>query len=231
MLKVILKNPLTLWLSWLWHQQRLQRRNNQLELGYMSRAVDCCFGRHNVVYDNVFLRDVSLGDFTYVSAGCRLRNTKIGKFGCIGPDVLSGLGTHPSRDFVSIHPAFYSPQNASGLALASEVHFEEHKPVVIGNDVWIGARTILLDGVVVGNGAIVGAGAVVTADVPPYAIVGGVPARVIRYRFTSEQIESLEASKWWDWSLDRLQEHHGVFRQIDAWMAQNGRGQDEKYGH
>lgn len=219
MLKAVLRNPLTLWLNWLVHQWRLEWRNTGLTLGYLSRAVNCTFGRSNVIYDKVFLQDTSLGDFTYVSTGCRLHNTAIGKFGCIGPDVLSGLGTHPSRDFVSVHPAFYSPKNASGLTLASEVHFHEHKLVVIGNDVWIGARATLLDGVAIGNGAVVGAGAVVTKDVPPYAVVGGVPARVIRYRFTPEQIESLEASQWWDWDLDRLKAHHESFRDIEDWMA------------
>src|SRR5574340_36066 len=105
MLKTILKNPLTLWMRWFWHKRCLERKNkHQITLGYMSRAVNCRFGRDNVIYDNVSLSDVSLGDFTYVSTGCRLHNTEIGKFCCIGPDVLSGLGMHPTRGFVSVHP-------------------------------------------------------------------------------------------------------------------------------
>lgn len=226
MFKKILKNPLTLWLRWLVHQRVLEWCNKGLTLGYLSRAENCQFGESNVIQDNVFMRDVSLGDFTYVSADCRLHNTRIGKFACIGPGVLSGLGMHPSRDFVSVHPAFYSPRNASGLAIASALHFEEQKAVIIGNDVWIGARAILLDGVVVGNGAIIGAGAVVTRDVPPYAIVGGVPAKMIRYRFTPGQIDSLEASKWWDWSLDRLRQHQRAFLRIEDWMATTQHGSD-----
>jgi acetyltransferase-like isoleucine patch superfamily enzyme len=219
----VFKNPISIWLKWLWHQSALERRNTQLSLGYLSRAVNCNFGRHNVIYDNVFLRDVSLGDFTYVSTGCRLHNTSVGKFGCIGPEVLSGLGMHPSRDFVSVHPVFYTPETASGMSFTSDAKFDEYKTVAIGHDVWIGARAILLDGVVIGNGAVVGAGAVVTKNVPPYAVVGGVPARIIRYRFTPEQIESLEASQWWDWDLDRLKAHHESFRHIEDWMADRER--------
>lgn len=76
--------------------------------------------------------------------------------------------------------------------------------VVVGNDVWIGTRAIILSGVTIGDGAIVGAGAVVTHDVPPYAVVGGVPAKTIRFRYNKDQIEELLKIKWWDWTLEQI---------------------------
>jgi len=228
MLRTILKNPLSVWAGWLWQKLLAENRNKTLRLGYMSRAVNCRFGSNNVIYDDVLLSDVSLGDLSYVSNGCRLHNVTIGKFVCIGPDVLCGLGRHPSRKFVSVHPAFYSPLGQSSITFVSEPAFEEYAHILIGNDVWIGARAIILDGVVIGDGAIVGAGAVVASDVPPYAIVGGVPARVIRYRFTPEQIDSLESSKWWDWDLSVLKESHSFFRDVESWTAHQEMSQAEK---
>ena len=76
------------------------------------------------------------------------------------------------------------------------------KAVTIGNDVWIGRNVIIMDGVTVGTGAVVGAAAVVTKDVPPYAIVAGVPAKVLRYRFTPETVNRLLESRWWDYPFD-----------------------------
>lgn len=219
MLKALLINPLTLWLQWISQKVSLERKNIHLKLGYMSRAKNCRFGQYNAVYDATVLTNVSLGDFTYVSSGCRLNNTTVGKFASIGPEVLCGLGSHPSRKFVSIHPAFYSPIEQCGITFSTDGAFDEFKAVSIGHDVWIGARAIVLDGVVIGNGAIIGAGAVVTSDIPPYAIAAGVPARVIRYRFTPDQIDSLEVSRWWDWDLPLLKENARFFRDIEIWKT------------
>ncbi|TJV70721.1 MAG: CatB-related O-acetyltransferase [Mesorhizobium sp.] len=78
-------------------------------------------------------------------------------------------------------------------------------PITVGNDVWIGSRAIVLSGVTIGHGAIVGAGSVVTKDVPPYAVVAGNPARLIRHRFEPEVIADLLAIRWWDWSDDKIE--------------------------
>lgn len=220
MIDIILKNPLTLWLRWLWEKVSLERQNANLRLGYMSRASNCRFGNYNAVYENAVLTNVVLGDFSYVAAGCKLQNATIGKFTCIGPDVLCGLGRHPSRDFVSLHPVFFSTRSQSGVTFTSHAAaFEEFKPIAMGHDVWVGARAIILDGVTVGNGAIIGAGAVVAADVPPYAVVGGVPARIIRYRFTPEQIEFLESCQWWDRDLAWLKENYPLFWDVERFKS------------
>ena len=96
-------------------------------------------------------------------------------------------------------------KNALGLQLVDkDVYFEEYAKISIGHDVWIGARAIILDGVNVGHGAIIAANSVVTKDVSPYAIVAGVPAKMIKYRFSEDKIEQLLTSSWWNWSLEDI---------------------------
>ncbi len=94
-------------------------------------------------------------------------------------------------------------------------------PIVIGNDVWVGINAIILDNLRIGDGAIVAAGAVVTGDVPPYAVVAGVPAKVVKYRFTEKQIERLQKIKWWDWPDEIIAQNIGLFySDIDSFLAQ-----------
>jgi acetyltransferase-like isoleucine patch superfamily enzyme len=98
-----------------------------------------------------------------------------------------------------------------------KAYSEDH--IVIGNDVWIGMHAVILGRVTIGHGAIVGAYAVVTKDVPPYAIVGGNPARVIRYRFTPEQINGLLALKWWEWDDATLRARADDMQDVDMLLA------------
>lgn len=204
--KLILTNPITLWVKWLlikfcYHHKFAGRH---LSIRYMVGLSNCRFGNYNTLYDGALLSNVVLGDFSYVAANSKLANIEIGKFVCIGPEVLAGLGKHPSRDFVSSHPIFYSPLRQAQITFAPNSFYEEFAQIKIGNDVWIGARAIILDGVTIGDGAIVGAGAIVTRDVPPYAVVGGVPAKILRYRFEPAEIDFLRQFKWWDKDVDWL---------------------------
>ncbi|WP_308462078.1 CatB-related O-acetyltransferase [Mesorhizobium sp. INR15] len=97
-------------------------------------------------------------------------------------------------------------------------------PIRIGNDVWIGRRAIILSGVTIGDGAVIGAGAVVSKDVPPYAVVVGNPAALVRYRFNSGQIASLLEIRWWDWEDDLIKTDPSFFLPIDEFIAKHHRG-------
>jgi acetyltransferase-like isoleucine patch superfamily enzyme len=223
-LNSLLKNPFSLWMKWLlakwWYEHKY--RHQHLEIQYMARFVNCTFGQYNTLYEGAILDHVSLGDYSYVGANNRLSRVTVGKFCCIGPDVVAGLGRHPASDFVSIHPAFYSPSAQAGVTFADRSYYEELGNIVIGNDVWIGARATIVDGVTIADGAIVATGAVVVSDVPAYAVVGGVPAKVLKYRFTPEQISVLLESKWWDRDARWLQKNFDKFHRIEKWVQLMG---------
>lgn len=135
----------------------------------------------------------------------RIRNVKIGRYCSVAKHVDIGLPQHPV-DWLSIHPRQYFPDyynwsHQTGKDVATLPFPGEAGMTVIGNDVWIGDHVVIMSGVKIGDGAIVAAGAVVTKDVPPYAIVGGVPARVIKYRFDENTIRRLIDLQWWDYDI------------------------------
>ena len=139
----------------------------------------------------------TIGDYSYIGGHCRVIHAHVGKFCSIAGDYSQiGMATH-SIDYLSSSPIFTSPHNATSQKWTEHECFDDYKDVVIGHDVWIGSRVMVLGGVTIGNGAVVGAGAVVTKDVPPYAVVGGVPGKVIRYRFPEETITKLQECMWW----------------------------------
>jgi acetyltransferase-like isoleucine patch superfamily enzyme len=210
------KNPITLWLKRTLFNKRIEKqcKEKSLQIGYMSIIYQCTFGKYNVIGDYASLSNVDIGDLSYVVAGTSIKNTSIGKFCSIGPECTIGLGRHPSSQFVSTHPAFFSPLKQAQISFVDESHFQEFENIEIGNDVWIGANVTIVDGVKIADGVIVAAGSVVTKDIPPYAIVGGVPAKVIRYRFEQEEIEKLLEIKWWDMDMAWLKEHHEAFFDI-----------------
>lgn len=165
------------------------------------------FGKYNKINDNSYLYRVTYGDFTYSSQNVSIMNCNIGKFCSIAHGVIVGPGKHPLNNFVSTHPSFYSVHKQCGSTFSDAQYFDEMGFVAIGNDVWIGANAIILDDVVIGNGAVIGANAVVTKDVPAYAIVGGTPAKIIKYRFSEEDIIFLEKLEWWNKDFEWLQEN------------------------
>ena len=137
-------------------------------------------------------------------------NAFVGNYSVIAKDCEIGLGVHPTS-YLTCHSIFYK-NSPWGF------HPEWVKPIVgiervshIGNDVWIGAKSIIMDGVTIGDGAIVAAGSVVTKDVPPFAVVGGAPAKFIKYRFSPEVIDRLNDIQWWDLSDEKITEVVDLF--------------------
>lgn len=199
---------------------RLEKKykNKKLKIGYMSSAINCTFGMYNTLYDFVVINGSSLGDFTYIADGTSISRATIGKFCSIGPCCKMGKGRHPSSMFVSTHPIFFSIFNQSQISFADKNYFDEYKSIVIGNDVWIGSNVIIADGIKIGDGVIVATSSVVTKDVPPYAIVGGVPAKIIKYRFSENEVERLLQLKWWDMDKDYLQSNFQKFHNIEFFL-------------
>ena len=148
--------------------------------------------------------DVVMGRYSYMGKNNSVANTRIGSFCSIASYCAIGGGAHP-MDAVSTSPVFFEGRNVLGTHFGS-LRKENGRPVVIGNDVWIGEGVFIGDGITVGDGAVIGAHSVVTRDVPAYAVAAGAPARVLRYRFSEEEIRALLELKWWDWPEEKLKE-------------------------
>lgn len=158
---------------------------------------------------------ISIGAFTYFNKRCEIYEAEIGRYCSIGQGVIIGPGEHPTN-FVTTHPLASDPSGAtSGMSgqpqyeamLFTEMSAPSDRlahPPVIGNDVWIGAKAIILRGVTIGDGAIIAAGAVVTKDVAPYEIVGGVAAKHLKWRFDELLRERLAQAQWWNLDLAAL---------------------------
>jgi len=149
----------------------------------------------------------------------------IGKFCSIGPNVVmipsqSHILSNQKRNFrVSTSNLEYIFKKSVSDCFEKE----NFSFITVENDVWIGAEAIILPRVTVKNGAIIGAGAVVTHDVPPYAVVGGVPARIIKYRFSDIQIEELLKIAWWHWDSERIRENlEDFYGDIDLFLKKFG---------
>ena len=163
--------------------------------------------------------DVAVGDRTYIETGCRLSATDIGKYVSIGPYTIVGPPEHPVDGYASTHPAFYRHVPAFGWDYVARDQRQEMSRTTVGSDVWIASGVVVLSGRVVGDGAVVAAGAVVNNDVPPYAIVGGVPAKVLRYRYDEQTVQRLLKLRWWDQGEEWIRQHVEEFRDVQQLLS------------
>ena len=161
-------------------------------------------GENSTIFSGVILQSSIVGDYSYIQSRSILVHAVIGKFCSIASDVQIGLAAHPTS-MVSTSPVFYDNTQPLPNFFIKEKKFSDTFPkTIISSDVWVGQGALIKAGIVIGVGAVVGAGAVVTKDVKSYSIVGGVPAKHIRYRFEKEIREELMASKWWDLDQEKL---------------------------
>jgi acetyltransferase-like isoleucine patch superfamily enzyme len=127
-------------------------------------------------------------------------NITIGKYCSIADRVIFDGGFNHETKYISTYPFHLLSSNlGTNISIKGDIN--------IGNDVWIGEDVIIMSGVTVGDGAVIGAKALVTKDVPPYCIYGGVPAKIIRQRFTGKQVDELLKIKWWDWEDSKVIEN------------------------
>jgi acetyltransferase-like isoleucine patch superfamily enzyme len=185
--------------------------NGTVYIANASKAHNCTFEGHNSIGIYTNITNCTIGKFSYIADNGLVNNTSVGRYCSIGANFKVGLGSHP-LNFASTSPTFYKKSFFVASAPDTSMHFTEYKHTQIGNDVWIGANVFMNDGVKIGDGAVIGAGAVVTADVASYAIVGGIPAKLIRYRFDHDVVKDLVALQWWDRDIDWIKRNLPFFQ-------------------
>lgn len=191
-------------------------KGKNLKLGLGCIITEAKISNNVYIGNYTSLVNVTIGNNSYINDNAKIRNTVMGKFCSIGPGVKIVLGNHPTN-MVSTHPAFYA-NNKPFTTFSDNLYFKEYNEVTIGNDVWIGEDVLIPGGVTIGDGAIITARAVVTKDVEPYAIVGGIPAKLIKYRFDETLRDKLLQFKWWNKNEEWLRKNYKSFFDIKDFM-------------
>ena len=173
---------------------------------------NCKFGKYNEIGKHSFLENVVLDDYSYLMEFCYLQNVEVGKFANIAAMVRIGPTDHP-MERPTMHHFTYRRRLYGFDKVDDEEFFEQRAARItrIGNDTWIGHGAIIMPGITVGDGAVIGSGAIVTKDVPPYTVVVGSPAKILRRRFSPELEAKYASIKWWDWSKEKIKENFNDF--------------------
>lgn len=188
-------------------------KNNKIEksstIGKKVTLNNCVFNEHSRVAEYASIHNTKVGSYSALGRYSKIVHTKIGKYCAISWDTTINAISHPYNHLtISAFP--YVPRVGNFVKERKQTYQE----VIIKNDVWIGANSVIMPGITIGNGAIIGAGAVVTKDVPDYAIVVGIPAKIVKYRFSKDIINRLLELKWWDLDPKIIKEN------VDLWEGE-----------
>lgn len=183
--------------------------SSRVQYSEISEGVS--IGERCVIHKSVLQGTIKIGDNTTINGpGTEFHGVssgiEIGKFCSIARHTAMQDHNHDVNHITTYfikHNVFNEPSRKNDMISKGKI--------VIGNDVWIGTQSVILAGVTIGNGAVIAANSVVTTDVPPYAIVGGTPAKVLKYRFDTTIINELLRIKWWDWSIEKVKENKALF--------------------
>lgn len=164
---------------------------------------DCFVDKTAIINNGSSLLRSTMGKYSYCGYYCEMIDTDIGAFCSIADHVFIGGAEHP-LDWCSTSPVFQSVRHSGNTTRFAAFEVPAVERTIIGNDVWIGHSATIKRGVHIGDGAVIGSNAVVTKDVPPYAIVAGIPAKIIKYRFDKKICDELYTSRWWNLDDEQL---------------------------
>lgn len=183
-------------------------------VGDFSRLTNSVLAGYNRVDRNTLIYHSMLGTGSYVGSNSVIMHTEVGKMSSISWGVTIGPANHDYKR-ISSHDFLYN--NFYGLKPENEppAYNRFESKTSVGNDVWIGTGSTILNGLKIGNGAIVGANTIVTKDVPPYAIIVGNPGKIVKYRFEKKIIDRLLDLNWWDLPLKTIKENYQTFKDYD----------------
>lgn len=218
--KTIFMNPVCDYFRWIKCKIYYQVKNwgKHLRINYKCFVTDSEFGKYNWLGNYSQIYSCKMGDFTYCGVYCLIGSSTIGKFCSIGPGVKIAPGKHPTNTHISTHPSTFNNQPNFVKNFVTQNTYKNCEDVIIGNDVWIGANCLIVDGVTIGDGAIIAANSVVNKNVGAYEIIGGVPAKLIKKRFKDEDIEVLLKIQWWNNSEEWIQNNITKFASVDEFI-------------